>query len=186
MADSERPMVNFLVDQEVKEEWEQHVKDSGEFSSLSQLIRTAVHREVEGQHEQGGGVPDGLAQEVAEIADRTSRLDDQMDRVVGTLDDLNQQVGETPGDVQDLASDVFEALPTEAELHGEQGSGMVGEDEAPAVVGDTVQTGQMADIADHLREPRYRVREAIEHLQQSTSMIRSTVIQGEQRYHRRR
>ena len=181
---SERTQVNAYIPPSQKQKWDEWLEDQDKHPSMSQLIRFSVERVIATDGKGGvgqGSVPDELAEKVGEIHEWTHRMEKRMDDVDERLQSVESNVREAPADVQELAGDVFAALPTEDEATWRYDTeGMPGD-------GDDYQgpdTGRVRDVADHLDAKPYEVRRAIDHLQESSSLVESVVADGEERYYR--
>ena len=176
---TEKKQINFTLPEEQKQRWEQHIEDSPEHKSMSQFIRFCVERQIadEGQSPTTG--PDGG--EMGEIADRTRKIESNINQLQEQLDTVEQTLQNPPEEVIELAGEVMDVLPTEPELLREQQSAT--DDESPTVVDGTVQTGRPDDIAEHLDSDAYRTRLALDQLMEDTSLVRSQVLDGQERYY---
>lgn len=180
--------VNLQVDDETKEEWEKHVEESPEFSTLSQLVRAAVHAEVNG-HSGDPTEATGTADE--EVLDRLSGLKGELRGVKDRLESVEANTKRDPA-IEELKSDVFDLLPTEEELetHIKQGptldyrpgDGLVVERPTPEGT-ETVsasdyegpdrltRSGRVEAFAHVLGESVAKVEEAAEKLADDTAMV---------------
>lgn len=176
---TERPQVNVALDPEVKSEWEEYVSEHPEYSYVSHLVRAAVGKEIRGEYGGSGSGPDGerLSDMESTLLNIQSTLEDMDDRMLA----VERGMEEPSEDIQELSNEVFAVLPTETELQQEQHSAIPDED-TPVVVDGVVQTGAIGDIAEHLNEGRIYVRQAIEELQENTSLVGTKLVDGEERY----
>ena len=181
---NERTQINLVVSSEQKEDWTGHAGDEPEYSSLSDLVRQSVSREIAGGHDSGGGggVDDEAREMLHDLVDGHRKIMARIDDVDDRLKAVESAMSEPPEDVKELMGDVFAALPTEDEATWRHNTeGMPGD-------GDDYQgpdTGRVRDVADHLDEQSYRVRRAIEQLQDDSSLVESTTVDGDDRYYRR-
>lgn len=173
---------NFMLSKEQKDKWDTHVEDADEFSSLSQLIRQSVERELAGGHDSGGGggVDDEAREMLHDLVDGHRKIMARMDGLDDRLQAVESAMSEPPEEMKDLMGDVFDVLPAEDEL-APAGEGVLNDDE-PTVMNPPVDTGRIEDVADHLDEQTYRVRRAIEQLQEDSSLVEQT---EDDRYYRR-
>jgi hypothetical protein len=179
---NERTQINLVVSSEQKDDWTGHADDEPEYSSLSDLVRQSVSREIAGGHDSGGGdsVDDEAREMLHELIDGHRKIMARIDDVDDRLGAVESVMSEPPEDVKELMGDVFEALPTEDEL-APAGEGVLNDDE-PTVMNPPVDTGRVEDVADHLNEKSYEVRRAIEQLQEDSSLVQQT---EDERYYRR-
>lgn len=161
-----RTVTSFSVDADTKEKWKNHVKEGG-YSSLSHLIRVAVSREVE--EESSVGSDSTPSQTSSEVLDKLSTLEERLQEVEGNVHEVNsrlksveQEVSRPSSDVQILASDVFDILPTGSEV---ESAGVVTND------GPSVGTVEWLTDRPELDASRIGVESALEHLEESTSLV---------------
>ena len=176
---TEKKQINFTLPEEQKQRWEDHIEDSPEHKSMSQFIRFCVERRIADGGQSPSTGPDD--EEMSEIADRTRKIESNINQLQEQLDTVEQTLQNPPEEVIELAGEVMDVLPTEPELLREQQSAT--EDESPTVVGGTVQTGRLDDIADHLNSDTYKVRLALDQLIEDTALVRSQIVDGEERYY---
>lgn len=100
------------VPDDVAEEWRQHAEDSGEYSSLSDLIRRSVTQNVRSG---GTGQPGGL-KDMQRIEDRLSAVEDVLNSVENGVDRNHSAISEVREHVRterEKADDaaILDALP---------------------------------------------------------------------------
>ncbi|HET7324952.1 MAG TPA: hypothetical protein VFJ06_11515 [Halococcus sp.] len=186
MPENDREQVNIPLDADVKDQWEDFVDEHPDYRYVSHLVRAAVGKEIRGVSSDSGtsGVSD---ERLSDIESGIISLENTLSEVNERLSNIERAMEAPAEDILDLAGKIFEVLPEEKELTATTQSPL-DPDEAPPVIeggGNTyVQTGRVTDIAEYLEEQRYRVRQAIEHLQDDTHLIKSLVIEGETRYYK--
>lgn len=183
----DKSRVNLLIDSDLKSDWEAHVDESDQHTSLSQMIRFAVAQQMRNdqQGNTGTGTDDELRKAIGEVLDRTQRMETSLENLSGRLRSVENNMREAPDDVQDLAGRVLGVLPTESEVGRTSADVMTDDEVDPYIKDGTVMSGRIGDIADHLGVERFEVRRAIDHLQESSSLVRSQVIEGDERFYRR-
>ena len=194
--------VNVSVGDAQKERWEDHVDDSREYATLSQLVRSAVEAELS----ETTGVPDtgsrGMTEEaISHFGDLKSEIRDLKDQLEG----IEAHVKTDPR-LEEMASEVFDLVPTEDDLNLEStvryspGEGLLYlpgsksattneyvETPAEEVNSERLAaTGQIEALAHILGESSHVVQEAIEKLSEDTAMVRSDVSEGTTRYYRKK
>ena len=180
MPNTEKEQINFTLTEEQKQRWEDHIEDSNEHQSMSQFIRFCVERRIaDGGQSPTTGSVDG--EQMGEIADRTRKIESNINQLQEQLDTVEQTLQNPPEEVIELAGEVMDVLPTEPELLREQQSAT--DDESPTVVDGTVQTGRPDDIAKQLDSDTYRVRLALDQLMEDTALVQSQIVDGEERYY---
>lgn len=180
MSNQDRATLNMSLKQGQKERWEAYQKEhSAEHPNMSQFIRTCVEHEITGNGA-NGGVDDELREAVHDVVDGIRRVESRVDDVDDRLERVEAALSEPPEDIQDLMTDVFDVLPKEGKIGNTQSDVLEG-DEVIAPEGN-VMSGRVEDIADHLDTKTYRVRRAIEQLQEDSSLVEQT---EDERYYRR-
>lgn len=186
MAKQNSEQVNITLDPDVKDQWEGYVDEHPDYRYVSHLVRAAVGKEIKDTH--AGGSTSGHSDErLSDIESGIIGLENTLSEISERLTNVEKMMEAPAEDVLDLAGEVFEVLPKEKELTATQQSPLESE-EPPAVIegasGIHIQTGRVSDIAEYLEEERYRVRQAIEHLQDDTHLVNSLVMDGETRFYK--
>lgn len=98
----EKAQINFRVDVSQKEAWEEFIDDSGRFSTLSELIRAAVEKEIHSDD----------ARETIETPAISSDLRDVKTDIERLRKDVRwlRQQQQDEVDISDVAQEVFDAL----------------------------------------------------------------------------
>lgn len=176
---SETTRVNLVVSDAKKEEWESYATENGEYSSLSDLIRTAVARELKGGHSpSNGSQTEEVERQVAQVVEAVEGLSGRFEAVETRLQALEDK-SHTDPKVEQLKGDVFDVLPTDKP--GTQEWREHAEDPASG----PGWFGTIEGLSEATGEPEYRVREAINRLREETHLIRETEFKDETRFYRR-
>ncbi len=108
-----------------KARWEQAVQESGEYGSVSHLLRRAVERELAGandprestQTDTGGGMSD---EQFAQLTEAVTRIESE-------IEDINERVGRVEnhafsddGLPDEILTDLYEKLPVGSEYVGSE------------------------------------------------------------------
>ena len=181
MSEGEKKMVNFRVEQSQKRKWEEHVEGSNEYTSLSQLIRLAVERQINEPGRNEGGLDAATKDRINELVERSRQTEGKIDRMQDRLETVEKHLQEAPEDIKKLAGEVFDVLPQKP---SDREVKRLFSDKTTPVIGDVVESGKIEDIASYLNEKEYEVRRAIENLQQDTSLVGSVVIGDQERFYR--
>jgi len=181
MSEGEKKMVNFRVEQSQKRKWDEHVEESNEYTSLSQLIRLAVERQINEPGRNEGGLDAATKDRINELVERSRQTEGKIDRMQDRLETVEKHLQEAPEDIKELAGEVFDVLPQKP---SDREIKRLFSDETTPVIGDVVESGKIEDIAGYLDEKEYEVRRAIENLQQDTSLVGSVVIDEQERFFR--
>lgn len=115
--------VAFRLPSEMKESWEQTVKESPEYDSLTHLIKLSVRRELAGGSNESTPTPsiDG-DERLGEIAQTVSQVDTRLSEVVTIVEEVRERSHSVGGGIdQDILTEVFKALDLggEGEAHKE-------------------------------------------------------------------
>lgn len=194
--------VNVSVEDEQKNRWEEHVEKSPEYTTLSQLVRSAIEAEIAdetgSQPLESPGMNEDFLEQFGELKSEIRDVKDRLGRV-------EENVKENP-ELEELASEVFDILPTKNDLRPKTtvrfapGEGLLyvpagesvvtGEQEqVPAEEAsddDLSHTGQVEAFAHILGESSHKIQEAVQKLSGDTAMVRSETVDGKPRYYRRK
>lgn len=174
MADREQ--VNMLVDAERKARWIDHANQKER--SLSGLIRLAVEKEISSDGSTMAAGPDSA--EIRELRSAVEDIGAKIDGLHSRMADLEQQVQRESPEVRELASEVFDILPTEEDVIQATHEAVINQDGS----GDRslIQTGRPPHLAAHLGVEEVRVSEALQKLREDTAQVESRSIDGQIRY----
>lgn len=162
--------VSLAVYPATKDEWEKTADADPNADSLSQLIRVAVNRYRHEQSDASGAGTQDLQEQLTELNTQYERLAHTLDEVKGHLGEIRESVkGPTVRpEVEDLADEVFNLLPTKQEAHTE--SVLADQDDGvPAPLPGSVEW-----LSDRLDAPQYQIQTALNHLQNTTYSVQQT------------
>jgi len=186
MTDAKTEQVNIPLDPDTKSEWQEYVDEHPDYRYMSHLARGAVGNVIRGDSSESSALGNSEGR-LSDIEGMIIDLENTLSEVNNRLSNIEKALEAPEDDVLDLAGKVYEVLPEEKELKGDTHDPLNPE-EVPSVLeggSDTcVQTGRIAHISEYLEEERYRVRQAIEHLQEDTHLIKSLVMDGETRFYK--
>lgn len=180
--------INVQVDEEQKSDWEGFIEESGRYSSLSGLIRSAVEKEINGDDAQPSMESPAISSDVQD-------LKDQVDRIRKDVRWLREQEQDEV-DVSELAQQVFdelEELPSlsssvevpegvdEQEFRREQAASMV---ITPENETETRNPQTSNEIAERVESRPDRVEDAIDHLLDQFLPVVAVSVDGETHYFR--
>jgi hypothetical protein len=109
---SEREQLNLKIKSEKLEDWREEARNNTEYSSMTDLVRQSVQREIEGTHDDGQPIDGDSSREIAETKDQIRSLQNQVDTLSSVMKDLKNTVKSNPSD-KHLRSEVFAAIPPE-------------------------------------------------------------------------
>lgn len=179
-----KPLFNFRLGEDTKEEWQEYVDDHWEYQSIAELVRGAVNAEIN-RSEQDSPESPGLSNDIQQVQDDLERVkkdvrwlrNQRQDSV--DISDLAQRVQkelvELPTTSISVPSDV-----DDEELYRRQArASRVLSPDGP----DDAQPSYTADaIADMLDAEEDDVEEAINHLKDQFIPITSVELEGETHY----
>ncbi|WP_092659590.1 hypothetical protein [Halorientalis persicus] len=168
MSEDNDKRVNLVVSEEQKEEWDNAVEESTEYSSLSHLIRQSVTHELS-DSAGAATAPNGReTQQTAQTEAHTEALEqitDTLENMESTLSDLDSRLTAVEREVTasaqaDLKQQIFDELP-----EGESASAR--------------------EIAEEIGADREKVSHALSRLEEQTGMVKVAAnIDGQQFYTR--
>jgi SMC interacting uncharacterized protein involved in chromosome segregation len=82
MADKDREHVHLVVDADRKDEWESYWRDHPNYSSLSELIRDSVNKQISGEFEAGEEKYDEVVDELSNMRQQVARVDSQQKKLI--------------------------------------------------------------------------------------------------------
>jgi Arc/MetJ-type ribon-helix-helix transcriptional regulator len=149
--------VGVSIDDDTKEQWIDHIEES-DYGSMSELIRTAVRKEIRRDDDgDGGSVPRELEKDMDRVAETQTTLQDQMDKLAEQFEEVADTTLQTqyPDEVVQLGHDIAGDLD---EIHHDQFGDlerevMVNElEEIRQSHGDNPSHGMILDALDYLEE----------------------------------
>ncbi|WP_280536618.1 hypothetical protein [Halopenitus sp. POP-27] len=147
-----KPQINIAVNSERKERWNEAVAEDPRFSTMSDLIRISVEREISSENQDSSH---NGSKEVAELTERVEALESAI-RGMGT--DFQELKGiienQTPSN-QNLRSEVFATLP-----EGDMASPITPERVAEKI-GGPVDTETVENVLDKLATQTGQVESVI-------------------------
>lgn len=91
--------VHIKLDPDMKQEWEEHVEQAEELSTVSALVRTAVQKEIDGDY-------DDVEEKYDEVVDALSNIESQVSQVSTSLQMLRSENVEQ-SDMEDMLETVI-------------------------------------------------------------------------------
>jgi Arc/MetJ-type ribon-helix-helix transcriptional regulator len=160
-----KPLVNLRVNQKQKEKWENYVENSDLYSSLSDLIRKAVKKEITRDSEEtpiGGGMVDEVQTELSSLSEDI----EQLQKDVSWLRSREEH------DVEELAHQLFSNI---------EAVNASGDDESAKQMGRIAgrKPHTVRALASRLDTTPIRVEEAIDFLKEQHMPIVRFDIDGE-------
>jgi len=148
--------IGVSVNDSTKVEWEEFIEKTN-YGSMSELVRSAVRREIRQQGENGGpGVPREVEKQLSQVAETQTTLERQMNELADGFEDVaastdtqypNQVVElghDIAGDLEEIHVDWFK----EAEVEARDELRVLADDH----LNDPGRIGEVADALDYLED----------------------------------
>jgi SPX domain protein involved in polyphosphate accumulation len=110
MAEQDWEHVHVKVDPSTKEQWQEHVEQDDDISTVSSLVRTSVQKEIDGDYDEVEQKYDEVAEQLSELEQRVN----QSNRLLQTLESANIERGE----MEEMLDSVVQRME---ELNSEHG-----------------------------------------------------------------
>lgn len=181
----EMVQVNIRVNESQKERWENYVEDTGEFETLTNLIRSGVEREIKRDDVGEMGSSPAVGNDIQEIKDKLKtirqdvgwlrRQEEEEEDISGFAQDVLKELEQLPEPTEPV--EVPESVDMDLEEYRHwTGAQMVIE---PSDADGDRYPQRIEDIAERLGEREDRVEDAIEHLQDRLIPLIEVEYQGE-------
>lgn len=85
--------VGVSIDDGTKDEWQSYIEQS-DYGSMSELVRTAVRKEIRREGTDNGSIPRELEQELNRVAETQSTLQNQMSDLLDGFDNVEDIIGQ--------------------------------------------------------------------------------------------
>ena len=155
--------VGVSVNDDTKEQWDEYVQQT-DYGSMSELIRTAVRKEIRREGTDGSGVPRELEQELTRVAETQNTLQDQMSELLDGFDNVEELVGKQQysQEIIDVATEIAGELD---EIHP---------DEFNHLESDvSIEYAELAKEYFGTPNEGYKIAQAFEYLSENLSYVRS-------------
>ncbi|WP_256545598.1 ribbon-helix-helix domain-containing protein [Halobellus inordinatus] len=146
--------IGVSVDDDTKEKWDHHVEQS-EYGSMSELIRSAVRKEIRRGGDEGQ-VPRQLEKELVQVAESQQAISDAVERLSEDFEQVEAAAQtQYPEEIVDLAMDI--ADEDIQEIHADQFADVEkeGVSDLQSLAQkhlDSNDIGKVADALDYLEE----------------------------------
>lgn len=161
--------ISLAVHEDTREKWKTAAEDDPHADSMAQLIRTAVTGYINEEDTRDISLPDNLDEQLTDLRTQQKAITRRLDEFRGQLEDVREAVeSQADPETAELAEDVFSELPPETEVSGN------------AVVSQRgPEVGTLSWLSDRIDAPTYRIRAALDYLQESTYAVQTN---GDQYY----
>ncbi len=164
---AETVQVNLRVEKDQKEHWEEYLKETHQFSSLSDLIRSAVEAEISDDGQQTSPESPALSSDIQELKKNLERMRKDMSWL--------REQSQDEVDISDLAQRVFDDLvplpnPTSVDIPDDIDEDTYLKQRAavevltPDDAEDGVTSYTVEALSNRLGEREGRIEDALEHL----------------------
>ena len=152
---TDRKQFNIKIKSEKAEKWENEAKNNSQYSSMTDLIRQSVEKELADSNDSGSPSQGGMGKDIAEIKDMFRQNQQQITSLTHTVSDLKDEIeGRGPPD-KHLRSEIFAALPPR-DLNNPKTPGEIAD-----IVGGPVDKHMVLDILEDMSEEMGVVKERI-------------------------
>jgi chemotaxis regulatin CheY-phosphate phosphatase CheZ len=107
--DYDKESVNLWVNPERKARWQGYLEEESEHQHLSQLIRQAVEREIQGETGTSANLSEDVAGHFDDLRGSIDHVEQVMQEVESRLSGFEREVRDDPA-VRQLANEMFEVL----------------------------------------------------------------------------
>lgn len=152
--------IGVSVDDGTKESWAEYVEES-EYGSMSELVRAAVRKEIR-RGDGGDQLPRQLEKEIVQMSENQQSIRDAVSQLSEDFEKVEEAAeSQYPNEIVDLAMDISEDLE---EVHATQFAEVEADARddlrglAERYLGDTKETGKVAEAMEYLRENLSYVR----------------------------
>lgn len=154
--------ISIAVHEETRDDWKDAAEDDPQTDSMAQLIRIAVAQYLNDTDDTSStGVPDGIEEQLSDLAAQHHDITRTLNELRGQSDDIHEAVtSSVDPETEQLANDVFDLLPSESDVTGTQ-----------VVASSGPDPGTIDWLNDRLQAPTYRIRAALDYLQESTYAV---------------
>lgn len=175
MSDQNRrsERIQLAVYPDTKEEWARAIKKDPNVDSISQLVRLAVNLYLNDDNDtSGASVAQDVHDHLSDLSTRQEKMLQRLDQVNGRVTDVRDAVvgTEVGPEIEALAEDVFEELPTEQEMQTDS----VFTDDFDVDGVPAPEPGTVEWLTEHFGVPRYQIQSALDYLQEQTHSVKQS------------
>jgi hypothetical protein len=125
---SDRKQINVKIKNGKAERWEEYQQNNPEYSSMTDLVRQSVEKEIAGNSESptDSGSPE-MGKDIAQMKENMSELQRTVEMLTDTVSELRGDIrNQTPSD-KHLRGEIFASLPIEQSETAEEIANKLGE-----------------------------------------------------------
>jgi len=109
---TERRQLNLKIKSGKVEKWQEAIEENAEYSSMTDLVRQSVEKEIAGTHDSRQPADESIGRDMAETKDVVRSLENEIGTLSSIVKDLQNTVKTDPDD-KHLRSEIFAAIPDE-------------------------------------------------------------------------
>lgn len=152
--------INFVVDDQQKDLFEEYVKSDPEFESLSHFFRVAAKREMRGEEDSDPS---------PEIVDKLDELQAQVENLTTEVNGINARLDSGGTNIELLADEVRKTLqtlpqPSTSEVANSDKTVEQLQTQFAYTILEEDYPTTVEDLAQHLEEDKNDIEQAIDHL----------------------
>ncbi|MFB6236099.1 MAG: hypothetical protein ABEH81_13475 [Halopenitus sp.] len=162
--------VELAVYRDTKEEWERAVENDPNVASVSQLVRLAVNLYLNDDNDtSGASVAQDVHEHLTDLTTRQQKVLQRLDQVNGRLTEIRDAVvgTEVGPEIEALADDIFEELPTKQEMQ----TNSVFTDDFDVEGVPAPEPGTIEWLNEHFGAPKYQIQSALDYLREQTHSV---------------
>lgn len=108
---TDRKQINIKIKSDKAEKWQSHIEDNPQYSSMTDLIRQSVEKEIAGGNQPTSPSEEASGKEIAEMKDMVKRSQQQLTKLKHTVSDLQEEIEGRGPPEKHIRSEIFAALP---------------------------------------------------------------------------
>lgn len=171
--------INFVVDEQQKELFEEYIRSDPEFESLSHFFRVAAIREM---REDEGNKPS------PEIVDRLDELQNQVEELATEVKGINARIDSGGTDIELISEEVRNTLytlpqPSSSEIASSDKTAEQLQTQFAYTILEEGYPTTVADLAQHLEEDKNDIERAIDHLKSNHIPIVEKVLDDNNKHY---
>lgn len=171
--------INFIVDEQQKDLFEEYINSDPEFESLSHFLRVAAKREIR---------EDEDSEPSPEVVDRIDELQSQVEKLTTEVKGINARLDSGNTDIELIAEEVRKALhtipqPSTAEIASSDKSKKQLQTQFAYTMIEQEFPTTVADLAQYLGEDKENIKKAIDRLKSNHIPIAEKVLDDNKKHY---
>lgn len=154
---TDRRQINVKIKSNRAESWEDAVREHPEYSSMTDLIRQAVSKELtSGPDSSSADISPEIGRDIAEIKDNMNEMDQDISMLTDTISRLRDQLRNNNPSDKHLRAEVFAALPPKNTIEAKTPEEIAGE------LGEPISEDIVTRVLQNLSEDVGSVKRHVE------------------------